>query len=86
MVVVTDVLFAITSFILVIAGVLLIRKYGLKVEDIPRQPEKFIDILRTVFGSGGFAMENIIVKHLSTNTGVRKRRLSEMVTEISGRR
>ncbi|MBM3897235.1 MAG: hypothetical protein FJ358_01740 [Thaumarchaeota archaeon] len=60
-------------------------EYGLKVEDIPIQSERFIDILRSLFGSGGFAMENIIVKHLSTNAGIRKRRLSEMIAEILGR-
>jgi hypothetical protein len=60
-------------------------EYGLKVEDIPRQPERFTDILRVLFGRGGFAIENVIVKHLSTNAGIRKRKLSEMLAELLGR-
>lgn len=47
------------------------KEYSLKREDIPKRPDRFVEALRDLFGSGAATIEKLIVQSICDVTGLK---------------
>jgi len=53
------------------------KKYSLKKKDILRKPDRFIEALQAMFGSGATTIEKLIIQSICTRTGLKTDTLKE---------
>ena len=53
------------------------KKYSLKKPDLLRKPDRFIEALQDMFGSGATTIERIVIQSICTTTGLKTDTLKE---------